>query len=601
MSTDHRHGGEPISPQSRSGEEGTSSNPASRSSSDTVPCEATDSTIEAATETESTSDALGVEVVSIDSTLTSSPQVRKSIWPALALIMIVISGLVGWRALTLWQDSAEQPSTLSEAPAANPKLSVRVAEAVTAPIQGWVTSDGQVQATRGKHLLFEASGEITYLAKIDGRDLREGDFVGAGQLLATIDDRTYQSDIRAAQAQLVVAQETKSQTEAMLAQAQSNLRAAESDLALAQVEYERRVALYDVELAQAQANLVSAESDLNLAQSEYKRRQELFEEGAIPESEVDVYSNQVNQAQAALEVTQQALTKTETAASSEIDVYQNRVDQAEANLQVARESVNSAEDDVRTAVAGVEVEAARLNNAEVAQEDTELVAPIDGVVAYLNIREGDYWTTQRVQGGTDYQSVVESVPIIIVDPNELEVVVEFPAFEGSQLSPGQTAYIVPDELMSQASVSGLTNQTLLNLATAEGTLFSVNPAVTPGGRATEVRIKITEGVDNLRVGANVSVWIEAQTNPNATVIPLGTVVFRERIPYIFVVDPKTQTVEQRQVEGGIEGLNVIEVRSGIDPGELVVTEGGNRLVVGAAVEIVDSVSSGGLDLADEVN
>ncbi len=521
-------------------------------------------------------------------TSSEASDATKSIWPALIFVMIVIAGLVGWRAYTLSQEQlaeAERQPALDEADPGVVSLPVRVVEAQTAPIQGWVTSNGQVRAIRGKHLLFEASGEVTYLAQIDGRDLREGDFVQAGQLLATIDDRTYQSNIRTAESELVVAQESQSQAEARLAQAQANLAAAESDLRLAEVDYQRQLSLYDVEVAQSRANLTAAESDLQLARSEYNRGRELFEAGAISASEVDVYENRVNQSESAVEVAQQSLAKADQVASGEIDTYRNRVEQSETNIQVNRQSVLAAEDDVRTAAARVDSAQASLNNAEVALEDTQLVSPIDGIVAFLNIREGDYWSTQSIRT-TDYQSVVETVPIIVVNPDELEVVVEVPAFEGARLKTGQNAYIVPDERMSQASVSGLTDETLVTLATAEGSLFAVNPAVTPGGRATEVRIRITDNVESLRVGAQVSVWIEAETNPSATTIPLGTVVFRERDPFIFVVDGDTNTVEQRPIRQGIEGLGSIEISSGVSPGELVVTEGRNRLVDGAPIEII---------------
>ena len=444
---------------------------------------------------------------------------KKSAWPALILVMAAIAGLVGWRVFTIMQNGDQVPEQAEDGEA----LAVKVVVAKTGSIQGWVTSDGQVQATRGKHLLFETSGEVKYLAKIDGRDLREGDVVRAGQLLARIDDRTYLSDIRATDADVKVAQQSKSQAEA--------------------------------ELEIAKANLAAAESDLELAKSEHRRREELYEAGAL--------------------------------AASEVDIYRNRVDQAEASKRVRQQSIRSAEDNVRTTEASLVSAKARLENARIAQEDTQLVSPIDGVVSFLNIREGDYWTPQRVQVSGDYQSIVETVPIIVIDPTELDVIVELPAFQGARLRPGQRAYIVPDEKMSQASVSGLTDRTLVNLATAGGQLFAVNPAVTPGGRATEVRVRITQGIRNLRVGAKVSVWIEAETNRNATVLPFGAFIFRDREAYVFVVNPATDKVEQRKVSQGIEGLKLIEVRDGVAPGELVVTEGRNRLVDGATVQTID--------------
>ncbi|NEO84881.1 MAG: biotin/lipoyl-binding protein [Spirulina sp. SIO3F2] len=462
---------------------------------------------------------------------------KRPIWPALILGMVVVVGFVSWRA---WRVATvmQQAETEEREPA---RLPVQVVEAKTAPIQGWITSDGQVEATRGKHLTFEANGEITYLMRIGGRFLREGDTVRAGQVLATIDDRTYRSDIRSTQANLVVARRARDQANSRLVQARSELQIAESDFK-------------------------AAKANLDLAKSELKRYETLFGENGeawvVTASDVDVRRNDVAQAQASFE-------------------------SAQAAVESAQQGVRVAQDDVATQNAEIVSASSNVVNARIAREDTQLISPINGVVSFLNIREGDYWTTQRIQASGDYQSIVESVPIIVVDPNDLEVTVELPAFQGSRIKRGQRAYVVPDERMSQATVTGLTNQMLVELSTAKGNVFAVNPAVTPGGRATEVRVDVATGVANLRVGAKVSVWIESENTPATTVLPFGSFIFRDRVPYVFVVNPRTNRVERRAVETGIEGLQSVEVLSGLNPGELVVTEGRNRLVNGAAVEIVE--------------
>ena len=63
---------------------------------------------------------------------------------------------------------------------------------------------------------------------------------------------------------------------------------------------------------------------------------------------------------------------------------------------------------------------------------------------------------------------------------------------------------------------------------------------------------------------------------------------RDRQSYVFVVNPDTNTVEQRPVVLDIEGLDRISIAQGLRPGELVVTEGSNRLVNGSPIELVDS-------------
>lgn len=445
---------------------------------------------------------------------------KKSPWPIAILVMLVIAGLFGWRLYNKSQSpTVSEPETASTA-----KLPVRAVRAQLAPIRRWVTSpDGDVRAERYKQLIFESSGEVTQLAKINGRFLREGDQVGKGQLLATLDDRKYQSDIRAAAADREVAKRTEEQAVASLRQTEANLR--------------------------------QAKADLELAKTEAKRRQTLYQQGVIP--------------------------------ATERDTYNNRVIQAQVGVKVAQENVKTAQDQIAVTKAGVVSNQARLLNTVIAREDTQLVSPINGIVAYMNIREGEYWSPSRVQSATSYQSAIESVPIVVVDPNSFEVAFEIPASEGSLLRPNQPAYIALDDDISQAFVQGLNQSNLVSVAKARGKVFSVTPAVTPGGRAVQVRVRITEGRENLRLGARVQTWIAAQSRSQAITLPFGSVITRDRKSYVFVVDEESGRVEQRPVVLDIEGLDRISIAQGLQPGELVVTEGSNRLVNNSPVDVVD--------------
>ncbi|MEO0844731.1 MAG: RND transporter MFP subunit, partial [Cyanobacteria bacterium J06643_5] len=65
-------------------------------------------------------------------------------------------------------------------------------------------------------------------------------------------------------------------------------------------------------------------------------------------------------------------------------------------------------------------------------------------------------------------------------------------------------------------------------------------------------------------------------------------VFRDQKSYVFVVDREKQIVKLRPVERGIRGLSLTEIKTGVSSGELVVTQGRNRLVDGTPVEVVGS-------------
>lgn len=452
-----------------------------------------------------------------------SRQPKKPLWPAIALVMAAVAGLVGWRAyqrLTL-----TSPSETAETRVSLARLPVRVTPASLGSVQSWVFDEGAAWPVQRRILNFQASGDVTYVTKINGVELREGDEVSQGQLLAAIDDRRQLSSIETANADIQVSVNQREQSQASL--------------------------------LQTQANLEKAESDLALAQTELQRYQALFEQGAVSESDRDV--------------------------------YQNRVDQAAAALKTAQQDVRSAADSVRSAEATIAASRARLDEAAVDLEDTQLTSPIDGFIAYINIREGDYWDTQYLDRSSA-QSAIETAPIVVMDPQSFEVELEIQAGSADAIRPGQRAYVVLEEEVSAAQAAAATRQDLLEIAKergSEGSVFSVSPSQTPGGRGTEVVIRDFKQVRNLKVGGRAYVWIEVATQDDTVVLPVGALISRDQQSYAFVVNEADNAVQRRRVDPGIQGLSSVEILSGVEPGELVVVEGQNRLVDGTPVEIVN--------------
>lgn len=513
-------------------------------------------------------------------------------------------------------------------------LPVRVVQAKSGAIQEWVHSDGSVSAVRGKHLRFEVPGTITYIKKVDGRDLREGDYVYEGELLAQIDDRKLQADLVQSNAAIWQAQEQQSvamanlaQTKANLGQAQATVEQLQANVAqakaklgqvragLAQAEARKQASIANVR--EAKANLEARMADRDLAEVELRRRQELYDEGVISASDRDVYQNKLDNAKSAVNATQSRIQAAEeevaaaesniqateqdiAAAESQVRAAESQVRAAESQVEAVQGSIAAAAAQVDATSAGIESARAQSNRANVTLEDTEIRAPFDGMVAFLNIREGDYWSPQQLSSQTA-QNVVETVPIILIDPNEFEVQIELPAFDGTQVSPGQTAFVVLDEDLNSAYRDSLNNETLISVASAEGEVFSVSPSVTPGGRAVNVKVRINrinpEKRDRgalrmqsrLRNGARVSAWIAVKEAANTTVIPANVIVYRDQKPFVFVVQEKDgkQFVEQRPVTIGIKGISQQEILEGIKPGDRLVTDGKNLLVNNAPVDVVD--------------
>ena len=387
----------------------------------------------------------------------------------------------GDRALMNPQTTEEVTENIEQA-----RLTVKTVPVKLEPIQAWTYGNGTVSAITKKHLTFQAEGTINYIKKVDGRDLREGDRIRKGELLARLDSRKYDADITVA---------TAGKTEA-----QNQVRNAIADLRQTQES-----------LTQAQTDLQQAQTDLDFARADLKRYRELAAEGAIEQRQVDVKETEYKNAQAVVRAT-------------------------EAGVRSAQAQVAAAQTQVETAEAGVNSANARLSQSNVDSEDTELVAPFNGIVSRLNIREGEYWTPQVVNIAGDYQGIIERLPIIVIDPNRFEVEVELPSFQGGRVATGQKALIILDRDRSKANSGTITGQDLIQLASAKGTVFSVSPSVSPGERSVRVTIRINEGFANLQDGEQVSAWIATEEKNQATVAPFNAFVFRDRQPYVFVVN-----------------------------------------------------------------
>lgn len=450
----------------------------------------------------------------------------------LGAIVLFVGGIFIWRSRPSEPQITEEVTENIE----QARLTVKTVPVKLEPIQAWTYGNGTVSAITKKHLTFQAEGTINYIKKIDGRDLRDGDRIRQGEVLARIDSRKYDADITVAAA---------GKTEA-----QNQVRNAIADLRQTQES-----------LTQAKTDLQQAQTDLDFARADLKRYRELAAEGAIEQRQVDVKETEYKNAQAIVRAT-------------------------EAGVRSAQAQVAAAQTQVETAEAGVSSANAKLSQSNVDSEDTELIAPFNGIVSRLNIREGEYWTPQLVNIAGDYQGIIERLPIIVIDPNRFEVEVELPSFQGGRVKTGQRALVILDRDRSKANSGSITGQDLIQLASAKGTVFSVSPSVSPGERSVRVTIRINEGFTNLQDGEQVSAWIATEEKSRATVAPFNAFVFRDRQPYVFVVNEEAGIVEQRAIRQGIEGLAKREIVEGVNPGEQLVTEGKNRLVNGAPVEII---------------
>ncbi len=299
-----------------------------------------------------------------------------------------------------------------------------------------------------------------------------------------------------------------------------------------------------VEVARAQ--ITEAQAQENLAADNLKRHEKLFQAKAISKHELDV---------------------------------------ARANFKTAGSAVRSAEARLQASLSGVDAARARIKQSRLPMERSSIYAPFDGVLAYVNIKPGDYFAPGLVNTSSE-EALLKTIPMVVIDPTRFELTMELPYFEGLLVKPEQRAIIMTSAGMAPSS-SDLEENSPLQGNAVHGRVYSVSPAISPGGRAIQIKVRTEKGVQGIWDGMFVICWVIVEEKEKAVTVPFDVFVYRQNKPYVFVVDESRGIVEQRQVVEGIAGLLKEEIAEGVQAGTLLVTDGRYRLSDGAPIEVIE--------------
>lgn len=124
----------------------------------------------------------------------------------------------------------------------------------------------------------------------------------------------------------------------------------------------------------------------------------------------------------------------------------------------------------------------------------------------------------------------------------------------------------------------------------EGRITVVSPRVDPATRAVTVRAHLPNPEQKLKPGMLITIDVirsrrQVLLVPEETIIPI-----RDRT-FVYVID-KTNRARRVTVKLGARQPGVVEIKSGLTPGQRVVTEGTTRLEPGARVRVTRTVRSG---------
>lgn len=237
-------------------------------------------------------------------------------------------------------------------------------------------------------------------------------------------------------------------------------------------------------------------------------------------------------------------------------VSDSTLDQREAAFRTAAAQLKVAEDGLLVAEAErAQVEALR-RDLDWRLSRTDVRAPVDGILTRRNARLG------AVASG----AAVAQPMFTMIAQGQIELEAEVPESDLARLAPGQKASI-----------------TVAGGQDTSGVVRLVMPEVDKATRQGRVRISITEG-SPLNIGGFGRGTVLVR-NANALVLPAGAVLFGGEGAYVqLVIDSR---IVSRKVTAGLATADVVEIKSGIVAGDLVVAKAGTFLRAGDLVTPVE--------------
>jgi len=454
-----------------------------------------------------------------------------------ALIALLILAVVGGSSWFVYQQSAQK----KEAP--EPDYEIYTVE--QGDIFATVSSTGVIEPNVEVKLSFKGSGKVKEIL------VAVGDEVEQNQVLARLEDDELQLQLKQAQV-------NKKLAEANLAKAkasadETDIAAAQAQVASARAQADAARAAYQDLLNGPSANQRKvAQSQLERARVALKHAQENYDKiASMPNASMMPQAIQLEQAtidyetaQANLAVTLAPATASKKAqALAQIAAADAAIAQAEASL--ARLQAGPKATDLAVLETQVEQAGIGIESAELGLKNTQLIAPIAGIVGSINIHTNEFPSPSRAA-------------MVISDPSGFHIKLNVDELDIGHIKVGQTAHVTVDAL-DDAEISGQVAR-----------IAPVATSASVGGSTIvtyEVIINLDASGQPLRSGMTATVAIVTQQAVGVLLVPNRVMHLDEttRKPYVEkIVDGVPTRVD---IELGLRNEQFSEVISGLEEGD----------------------------------
>jgi len=415
-------------------------------------------------------------------------------------------------------------------------VTVQTGTVVRQDLTSLVTASGEIKPRNYINIGANAQGELKEIM------VKEGDRVRKGQLLARIESTQPEADVKAQEAAVNSAEADSSATEAGQKSADENIRT-------------------------LQVAIDKDKSDLDRAKAEFDRSESLFKEHLIAKQDFEMRKFAYEAQQATIRQSEMRLVQARAQreqAAAQLSSAQKRIAQAKANLVRFNDLLNK----------------------------RSVVAPLEGVVTNLPVRVGE-----TVVPGV--QNSAASTIMTIADMSLITSEIKVDETDIVNVKMGQAADVTIDAIPNKTfkgHVIEIGNTAILR---STGVAASQSAVSSQEAKDFKVVVALDNPPDEVRPGLSCTAKITTATRKNVLTIPIQALTVRQKgqlepkpkdgkgVAAATKLDPVAEKAKKEELQGvfvvaggkavfkkvetGITGATDIEVLSGLNDSEEIIT------------------------------
>lgn len=215
----------------------------------------------------------------------------------------------------------------------------------------------------------------------------------------------------------------------------------------------------------------------------------------------------------------------------------------------------------------VEYDQGTLDNAQLQLTYSKITAPISGIAGFLNIDPGNIVAVDAPQGITSINQLKPIYVVFSLPEDNLPSVL-------SKFDHKETLTVDAYNRNDTAKITS-------------GTLTAIDNQISSTTGTIQLKATFANNNNELYPNQFVNAHLLLDIEKNVLIIPVAALQHGPQGDFVYVVNPD-QTVSAKLVEQGHTEGDVMSIRQGLSAGDLVVTDGIERLREGSKVELMQA-------------